>query len=228
MTMHTYLKYSLFSLLFVATVAVLASCKEERLTAPQVVDGDKLKVGDRKIRLFGVDAPELEQICWRDGEIWPCGIEAAKAAEEFISGRSVRCFEELQNKNGRMVVTCTVAGEEATLNQWMVQEGWALAFRHYSTEFVALEQDARAAGKGIWDSEFVPPWKWRQGTRLASHHEAATGCRIKGNIASNGKRHYHTPRDKSYKLIKVSEAKGERWFCSQQEARAAGWEAAPK
>ncbi|MEM7169773.1 MAG: thermonuclease family protein [Pseudomonadota bacterium] len=216
------------SLGIIILLAGLSACKEERLAAPRVIDGDKLELGERRVRLFGVDAPEAKQVCLRQGEHWPCGELAADAVREFIAGRTVRCFEELKKKNGRYVVTCTVSGEELTLNQWMVQEGWALAFRHYTDEFVPDELVAQKEGRGIWGSEFVPPWQWRQGVRLASNHQPTTGCRIKGNINTKGEHLFYLPRQARYEQVRIVEAKGERWFCSRQEARAAGWQAAPK
>ena len=103
-------------------------------------------------------------------------------------------------------------------------QGWALAYRKYSMDYVGDEDAARAAGKGLWRGKFIPPWEWRRGKRLAS--EVVTDnrtCPIKGNIGKGGTRIYHVPGGSYYSRTKISEGKGERCFCSEEEARAAGW-----
>ena len=107
-----------------------------------------------------------------------------------------------------------------------------MAYRRYSTAYVDQEAAARRAKRGIWTGEFVPPWDWRRGDRL----EAATrdaprasagdrrDCNIKGNISHNsGKRLYHIPGDRDYERTRISTSRGERYFCTEAEARAAGW-----
>ena len=106
----------------------------------------------------------------------------------------------------------------------VVYTGWALAYRKYSMDYVAAEDAARTAGRGLWRRKFVAPWEWRRGKRLAS--EAANDnrpCPIKGNIGKRGTRIYHMPGGAYYSRTKINEGKGERWFCSEDEARAAGW-----
>ena len=85
------------------------------------------------------------------------------------------------------------------------------------------EADAEAAGRGLWSGEFVPPWDWRRGVRLATHDIRPDGCAIKGNINAKGRRIYHVPGSASYGPTIIDEGKGECWFCSEAEARAAGW-----
>ena len=81
---------------------------------------------------------------------------------------------------------------------------------------------------GLWRGDFVPPWRWRKGERIegaASKSGKSTGggCRIKGNISRKGVRIYHAPGGQSYNQTRINTSKGERWFCSESEARAAGW-----
>ena len=107
----------------------------------------------------------------------------------------------------------------------MVLNGWALAYRKYSLDYANQEQTARDTRRGIWRGEFVPPWDWRQGKRLqaATALKNADGCTIKGNISSSGERIYHIPGVQHYERTKINTSKGERWFCSETEAVAAGW-----
>ena len=97
----------------------------------------------------------------------------------------------------------------------MVYTGWALADRRYSTRYVATEDDAREAGRGLWRDKFVPPWEWRRGKRLqaATVPDSASGCLIKGNISKSGERIYHVPSGAFYNRTKITAGKGERWFC---------------
>jgi len=58
---------------------------------------------------------------------------------------------------------------------------------------------------------------------LQAAREARGVCQIKGDIGPDGERLYHRPGESSYGLVWINEAKGERWFCSVEEAEAAGW-----
>jgi hypothetical protein len=107
----------------------------------------------------------------------------------------------------------------------MVHTGWALAYRQFSTDYVGTEDKAREAKRGLWKGEFVLPWEWRQGKRLAQPKSPnlTAECLIKGNIASDGERIYHPPSGAHYSRTEIDPSKGERMFCSEDEARAAGW-----
>ncbi len=91
--------------------------------------------------------------------------------------------------------------------------------------------EAKAAKRGFWAGKFIEPSKWRnQGQRLESERVAEgqpKGCDIKGNISSGG-RIYHMPGQQNYARTKIDEKAGERWFCSEDEARAAGWQPAKR
>ena len=190
----------------------------------KVIDGDTIKVGGAKIRLHGIDAPESAQICHANDQTYRCGAQATHSLTKRIGGRSVSCEERDRDRYGRIVAVCKAGGED--LNAWLVSEGLALAYRRYSTDYIAQEQTAREARRGLWRGEFVKPWQWRKGKRLAGEKTAnvAPGtCRIKGNISRKGKRIYHLPNGRYYAATKINEGKGERWFCSESEAKDAGW-----
>ncbi|MDE0173437.1 MAG: thermonuclease family protein [Defluviicoccus sp.] len=191
----------------------------------RVVDGDTLDVAGARVRLHGIDAPESAQRCRASGRSWPCGREAARALASRIGDRRVSCEERDRDRYGRVVAVCAVAGLD--LNEWMVSEGWAFAYRRYSRHYVAAESRARAARRGIWRGEVVAPWEWRRGRRLPGSSPAARRndgeCRIKGNIGRDGRRIYHVPGGQYYDRTRIDTSRGERWFCSEREARAAGW-----
>ena len=192
----------------------------------RVVDGDTVEIGQTRVRLHGIDAPESRQSCIADGRRWPCGERATRALAGRIGSQTVSCVERDRDRYGRTVAVCHAAGKD--LNAWMVRQGWALAYQQYSKAYIADESDARAGRRGMWRGDFVPPWDWRRGARLAgaraASQEAAGGkCRIKGNIGRGGSRIYHVAGGQYYDRTRINTAKGERWFCTEAEARAAGW-----
>ncbi len=192
----------------------------------RVVDGDTLELAGVRVRLHGIDAPESGQSCRAGGRPWPCGREAARALARRIAGEPVTCPERDRDVYGRVVAVCTVGGQD--LNRWMVAEGWAFAYRRYSRAYVAAESRARAARRGIWRGEVVAPWEWRRGKRLSGSRAPAARrdggrCRIKGNIGRDGRRIYHVPGGQYYDRTRIDTSRGERWFCSESAARAAGW-----
>lgn len=204
----------------------VAPLHAEELTGPaRVIDGDTIEVQGKRIRLYGIDAPESAQRCIIRGKSRPCGEIAAGALKDLTTGIAVRCRKEDVDRYGRIVATC-FDNYGFDINRNMVYTGWALAYRKYSSRYVGVEEKARAAGRGLWRGEFVPPWRWRRGERLTSARspdETSSACLIKGNISKSGERIYHVPGGAYYSRTKISTAKGERWFCSEAEARAAGW-----
>lgn len=114
------------------------------------------------------------------------------------------------------------------LNGWLVAQGHAVAYRRYSTDYIDAEAEARTAKRSVWQREFDLPWAWRQGkrgdnTQSASSTTSSTACRIKGNISRSGVKTFHAPGMRHYQITRIDTSKGERWFCSEAEAAAAGW-----
>lgn len=194
-----------------------------------VIDGDTLEIHGTRIRLVGIDAPESRQTCQdRSGTEYRCGQRAALALADRIGASPIACSVAGQDRYGRSLATCASAGLD--VGEWLVSSGWALAYRQYSPAYVGAEERAKAAGAGVWQGEFAPPWQWREANARGSDPvvvgSARKGdCAIKGNVGSKGERIYHMPGQDYYGVTRVSQAKGERWFCSEAEARAAGWRA---
>ena len=198
--------------------------KFERIVGKaKVLDGDTIEISGTRIRLFGIDAPENGQTCTIKRKPFRCDHAAASALADKIGARIVECAPKDLDIYNRVVSVCLVEGED--INAWMVARGWALAYRQESRDYLSQEERASDAKLGMWQGEFELPWNWRQ---RASQSNAQTGqskdCEIKGNITDRGRHIYHMPGDKFYSRIIVSTAKGERWFCSEAEAIAAGWQ----
>ena len=186
----------------------------------RVVDGDTLEVAGTRIRLFGIDAPEAGQSC-RDhaGRVWDCGAHATRRLADLAVGK-LRCEARDTDRYGRVVARCTAAGRD--LAAVLVAEGAVFAYERYSREYLAAEAQARAAGRGLWAGPAERPHLVRAGASTKGAAPQAGGCAIKGNISDKG-RIYHLPGSRSYAATRINTAKGERWFCSEAEARAAGW-----
>jgi endonuclease YncB( thermonuclease family) len=198
-----------------------------------VIDGDTIEIHGQRIRILDIDAPEGRQTCRaQNGSEWRCGQKAALALSDWIAQQTVTCAKTEKDKYGRWLARCTVGG--ADLAGWMASHGWAVPYRDCKCEVVRDAADqARASQLGIWAGSFMLPWEWRAqnnaqtvttGSQVAPSN--SMGCLIKGNISSEGERIYHVPGGRWYDATKINESKGERWFCSEAEAIAAGWRAA--
>jgi clan AA aspartic protease (TIGR02281 family) len=141
-----------------AAVTLPAPAGGEIVGPASVVDGDTLEIEGQKVRLYGVDAPEAEQTCAARTE-WRCGAEAARALTQKITGHPVTCAERGNAADGAVLATCRLGAED--LAAWLAQEGWALAWRAQSSDYLGEEQDARAARRGVWRGALQAPWDWR-------------------------------------------------------------------
>lgn len=185
----------------------------------RVVDGDTIEVAGVTVRLFGIDAPEKAQTCSGSQGEWACGVWAGRELEAAIAGRTVTCIPQDTDRYGRIVADCLAEGED--LGAWQVGIGAAEAYRRYSTRHVAAERAARARGLGIWGGTMQHPEAFRAAADPAPA-PTASGCAIKGNISANG-RIYHRPGQHDYAATRIDPRKGEAWFCTEAEARAAGF-----
>ena len=224
----------------ILAIALLASVPAwaQTITGPaRVIDGDTIEVAGQRIRLHGIDAPEKTQTCRMGETAWACGVAAWGELVQLVAGSDVSCEARDVSRYGRVVAVCAAEGED--INAAMVAQGLALAYRQFSDDYVTEESDAQDAHLGMWRGEFVAPWDWRRGDRLAvapanveparpANDNTAGLCQIKGNISSRGERIYHVPGGQFYSRTKISPAKGERFFCSEADAEAAGWRASQR
>ena len=188
----------------------------------RIVDGDTLDIGAVRYRINGIDAPEAGQRCGSPKGEWQCGREATERLVQLTQGSVVSCDAITGDGRGRIVATCFANGID--LGAEMVRAGYAWAFVKYSSVYVPEETVARNKRVGIWRGEAQPAWDYRAERWSFAEQKAPSGCPIKGNISKNGKI-YHAPWSPWYKKTRIDESKGERWFCSEDEAIEAGWRA---
>ena len=209
---------------------------------PKIHDGDQILIGHSKIRLAGIDAPSVDQLCLnKTGERWTCGVAARDELMHHTVNKSWTCHVVRTDRRGRAVAKCEVDGED--IQKWLVKSGWALSYVRFSHEYDADEKAAHEAKAGMWQGAFIAPWDWRIRNKKTvilgatkpppnSHAillASASGpvapspdCTIKGNVNSAGECIYHTRASRWYAQIKMQISKGTRWFCSVDEAEAAG------
>jgi endonuclease YncB( thermonuclease family) len=220
----------------------LSAHAEQVQAIPQIVDADTVYVASAKIRLSGIDAPETEQICIdAAGKNWKCGLDARERLQAYAGSRILICDLAGMDVYKRHLGTCTADGED--VSRWLVRNGWALAFRRYSTAYIADEDFAREQKHGLWSGAFIAPWEWRHRSsatailgavaipidaqsRLLSPAAAAEppnpNCVIKANLKSAPQCIYHVPGGHFYDRLDMEQTSSRRWFCSEAEAQAAG------
>jgi len=126
----------------------------------KVIDGDTIHIGKNKIRLHGIDAPERNQKCFTSNNEWDCGKESTNSLIGLINSRKVSCIILDQDRYKRDIGECYI--NNLNINKWMVQNGWALAYRYYSKKYVEVENLAKENNIGLWVGEFENPWDFRK------------------------------------------------------------------
>jgi len=228
--------------LFVFLLPALAEAADVT-GVPKIIEGDQIQIGNSRFRLGGIDAPSVDQLCLNHtGERWTCGVAARDELIKHADNKTWTCHtRQVVDRRGRTVARCEVDGED--IQKWMVRNGWALSYVRVSHDYDEDEKAAREAKAGMWQGAFIAPWDWRarnkktailgaakpvenaNTTLLASASGSVApspDCTIKGNVNRAGECIYHQPTSRWYAKIKMQISKGTRWFCSVDEAEAAG------
>ena len=134
----------------------------------RIIDADTIELKGTKVRLHGIDAPEMQQNCEdKNSKMYRCGVyarDALQALVEKMPDKIVQCQYSGKDFYGRLIGECSVG--KININMWLVENGWALAYRKYSKKYVENENIAKSNHAGIWSGKFVKPWNWRRGQRL--------------------------------------------------------------
>ncbi len=190
-----------------------------------VSDGDTIKVvvkgRTERVRLIGIDTPELG----RDGAPDQCHArEASRQMSKLVKGERVRLERDRTQANrdayGRLLRYVYTATGNRDVGKTLVKKGHGReytfkgrSYKHRSAHRKA-QRSAQKAGRGLWGACTTP---------AAAPSPAPAGCVIKGNIADDGEKIYHVPGQEHYDETVISPDKGERMFCTEDEAVAAGW-----
>ena len=174
----------------------------------RVIDGDTVDVGGVRVRLYGIDAPEIGQPCSADGREWDCGRWVRDMVRARFEGQQARCTEQDVDRFGRIVAICAVRGTD--IGTEIVNAGWAWAYRQYSDRYDLDEKAAAINERGLWAVDIALASDYRA-TRFADQAAPDPNCAIKGNISSNG-RIYHMPGSQTYGRTSINLNQGERWF----------------
>jgi micrococcal nuclease len=204
---------------------VSSAARREEALVTQVVDGDTIGVEVNgvpfRVRYIGIDAPEMPDE--------PGAKDSSSANRSLVEGKRIVMIRDLSeaDKYGRLLRY--VFADGVFVNLELVRQGFARA-GYYPPDTActaglrAAEEEARREQLGIWGLLGSPTYATRTGTGCADGCVTPpAGCLIKGNINSEGEKIYHVPGGRYYDQTVIDPEKGERWFCSEAEAVAAGW-----
>jgi endonuclease YncB( thermonuclease family) len=189
---------------------------------------DSLRVGSSMVRLTGLEAPEREQRCGKGSKgskAWRCGAAAAEALSRLVDGRTVSCTTSGSDDAGRVLGRCTVGDKDVGAE--LVRQGHVFADGSIIGRYSFQEREARNAKAGLWSGDAERPAAYRAKLWDEAKRRAPDGCPIKGQVAGAA-RVYVLPWSPDYERLRVQTTRGERWFCSEQEALAAGFKAAQR
>jgi endonuclease YncB( thermonuclease family) len=145
---------------FILALSSLSVFATELTGQASIIDGDTLEIHGTRIRLWGIDAPESDQLCQNEQSKYRCGQKVANDLDAFIARRPVSCVEVDRDRYRRAVSVCNVAGVD--LADWLVRNGLALDWPQYSkSEYGAAQNEAKQARRGMWRGSFVEPWRYR-------------------------------------------------------------------
>jgi micrococcal nuclease len=204
---------------------IRANAIREDATVTRITDGDSIEVEMKgvafRVRYIGIDAPEM------NGE--PLGEESRAANIALAGGKRIVMIRDLSEADRYGRLLRHVFADGVFVNRELVRLGLARAEDYPPDiacfeDFKAAEEEARMEQLGIWGLLGSPTYSTREGGNCAGGCVTPpAGCVIKGNINDDGEKIYHVPGGKYYAQTVIEPEKGERWFCSEVEAVAAGW-----
>ena len=154
------MKKIIYSLIFSFFLSTILIASEKKI---QVIDGDTIHIGKLKYRFFGIDAPEIKQICEKDNTKIQCGVIAKSVLQNKIADKIPECVVKDKDRYQRLVAECFIGKE--SLSRFMVREGYAVAYSQYSKDFIDDEKYAKENKLGIWSMNFQIPSEYRKSLR---------------------------------------------------------------
>jgi endonuclease YncB( thermonuclease family) len=187
----------------------------------QALSGDTIRLDGRTVRLSGIEAPDRQQVCTQGAsKRWKCGETAQVALERLGRGKSVRCVVASTEPSGRSLATCTVDGRDLAAD--LLKDGHVFSSSGYFGAYASLESEAKRNKAGLWAGEAERPADYRTRLWEAAAKSAPDGCPIKAHVTQGGKV-YVLPWASDYARVTIRATRGDRWFCSEQDAAAAGF-----
>ena len=156
-----YIFYTLLTFFFLTLNVQAVDWNPQTYT---ITDGDTLKRDGVRYRLEGMDAPEINQICILNNQDWECGLAAALYLEQLHGTDGFECEDLGQDRYKRVLARCYILKDDNRMDigSLMVREGYALAYRRYSKDYIDEEELAKENKRGLWRSKFIKPWEWRR------------------------------------------------------------------
>lgn len=203
------------------TAASVTSASGEIEGRVVVLGPDLMRIGSELVALSGVEAPVPGQPC---AAARSC-VTASKAAfQKLAGGKRVTCAVSARRVDQAAIATCKL--KDTDIAAELVRTGYLFAEAGYFAAYTGEEREARSSKAGLWKAgETVRPEDYRAQAWSQAKDAAPGGCPIKGIVSGSGKT-YVLPGAPTYAKAKVREDRGERWFCTEAEARAAGWKPA--
>ena len=181
------------------------------------IAGDQMRVGNDLVALFGIEAPAAGQICPGSKS---CAAAAKAALQKLVGAKRVTCDVSGLLGNSSSSAACQVNG--ADIAGQLVRGGHVFATTGLFATYASAEREAKTARAGIWRTDPLRPAQHRAHLWDEAQQGAPDGCPIKGIVAGDAKT-YIVPWAAGYEKAKIREERGERWFCTESEARTAGW-----
>jgi len=154
---------------FIILMSINVTYAETIYGNAKVIDGDTIRINKDKVRLHGIDAPEKKQICQRNfltvtfitfEKNYQCGLMSMHKLEKLIENKNIKCLIRGKDIYKRKIGTCYK--NKININSWMVRNGYAVAYKKYSTKYSIFEEEAKENKLGLWQGEFEMPWEWRK------------------------------------------------------------------
>lgn len=185
------------------------------------ISGDTLRVNGILVKLKGIEAPGPAYPCLKaNGRRWQCGPAATTALNRLVRGKIVTCEPHSTSTAGQIVAGCRSGDMDFAAE--LVRSGKVFAEGGAFATYGSEEQAAREAHTGIWQGDTLRPETWREQIWEEAKKSAPDGCPIKGFVRASA-RLYAMPWSNGYGRARIRESRGERWFCNEEDARAAGF-----